>query len=305
MSSMGEKAGRHKDGDNTSRSFADKWGHNPRLAFDATLREDSEIARWILRRNGLADFAALERLLNARVRVLDAGCGNGRVTALLREHSEPDETEIIGIDLTAAHIASRNLSGYRNVTVLERDLLDDLSELGRFDFIYCQEVLHHTVDPKRAFLNLSLLLDRGGEIAIYVYREKAPVREFTDDFVRGRIADLEYEGARVACAQITQLGRALAEQHVTVTIPDVDVLGIKAGTYDIQRLLYHYFAKCFWNSELSFDENVAINYDWYHPETASRHTEAEVRAWFDEAGLEMTHVYVDEYGITMWGRAPA
>ena len=56
-----------------------------------------------------------------------------------------------------------------------------------------------------------------------------------------------------------------------------------------------------WNSALSFEENVAINYDWYHPQHASRHTAEEVEGWFRDAGLEITQRCVDPYGITMRG----
>ncbi len=51
-------------------------------------------------------------------------------------------------------------------------LIGDLSGLGRFDFIYCQEVLHHTVDSVRAFNNLRGLLAPDGELAIYGYKEE-------------------------------------------------------------------------------------------------------------------------------------
>jgi hypothetical protein len=62
--------------------------------------------------------------------------------------------------------------------------------------------------------------------------------------------------------------------------------------------------KCFWNDELSFEENAVINYDWYHPQLATRHTVEEVRGWFASAGLDVVHEFVDEYGVTMRGVRP-
>lgn len=291
--------------DNTERSFTDKWTENPQGFFVETLREGSDTQTWILRRNGFDSSDALRRYLADKRRVLDAGCGNGRVTALLRRLSSPDKTEIVGIDLVAADIARRNLAGGRNVRFEARDLLGDLSGLGRFDFIYSQEVLHHTADPSRAFANLCQLLEPAGEIAIYVYRAKAPAREFVDDYVRGRIAGLPYEEAAAHCREITELGRALAQSGGKVKVPAVRVLGIEAGEYDVQRFVYHFFAKCYWNPEVSFEENVMINYDWYHPQLASRHTLAEVEAWFADAGLDVVHRFTDFYGITVRGRRRA
>src|SRR5437870_4453887 len=288
--------------DNTQRSFQDKWEKNEKLAFDQTVNEGHEINRWILSRNGFASNANLKGYLHGKGRILDAGCGNGRVTALLRECSAPEHTQIVAIDFVASEVARRNLAHYRNIEVRQADLLGDLSGLGSFNFIYCQEVLHHTADPERAFRNLSSLLAPGGEIAIYVYKRKAPAREFVDDYVRDRIAELPYEEAIKVAEQITALGRRLAELKVEVELPEVSVLGIPAGRYDLHRFLYHFFMKCFWNPELSFHDNTVINYDWYHPQLCSMHTPEEVRQWFQRAGLHITHEFVDFYGITMRGR---
>lgn len=289
------------DTDQTRRSFHDKWHHNRDAAFRETLRAGSDIQAWILGRNGFADRDAFAAYLSRFARILDAGCGNGRVTALLRELSRP-QTEIVGADLVASRIAEANLAGAANVSFRDADLLGDLAALGSFDFIYCQEVLHHTSDPQGAFTNLCSLLAPGGEIAIYVYRRKAPAREFVDDFVRARMAGLEYTEASAMARQITDFGRALAESGAKVTVPAVPVLDIKAGEYDVQRLVYHFFMKCFWNPDLSLDDNVAINYDWYHPQLCSRHTIDEVRGWFEAAGLSVIHALEDHYGITMRGR---
>jgi SAM-dependent methyltransferase len=284
----------------TAKSFSEKWHNNRQLAFAETLDENSDIQQWILTRNGLGDVDGLKSWLSTRKRVLDAGCGNGRVTALLRLNA-PDETQVVGIDLTAADVAAENLAGAPNVHFETRDLLGDLTGLGEFDLIYCQEVLHHTGDPAAAFQNLTGQLAPGGEIAIYVYKIKPPIREFSDDLVRDRISELSYEDAMAAMREIAELGRALSELKVDVTVPEVSVLNIPAGTYDVQRFIYHFFAKLFWNPRLDDEANAAINYDWYHPQLATRHTPEEVEGWFDAAGLQIVHRYVDEYGITMRG----
>ena len=286
---------------NTARSFHDKWHENPDLAFRTTLTAGSDIQRWILTRNGWDTPAGLRDYLAGPRRILDAGCGNGRVTALLAQHAPP-EAEIIGVDLTAADVARANLAAAPNVAVHYGDLLGDLSALGSFDFIYCQEVLHHISDPEAAFANVASLLDAGGECAIYVYRRKAPVREFTDDHVRAAIAGLPYESAMEVSRRIAEVGRALADLKAEVTVPEIVELGIEAGTYDVQRFVYHFFMKCFWSDELDPAANAAINYDWYHPQDCSRHTLDEVLAWHERAGLDIVHQHLDAYGITVRGR---
>ena len=288
----------------TEISFRDKWINNKQLAFQETLREGSDIFNWILTRNGFLNSKELTSYLETKKRVLDAGCGNGRVTALLAVHAAP-HLEFVGIDLTAAEVAGENLSAYPNVRTQQKDLLGDLSDLGKFDFIYCQEVLHHTGDPKRAFLNLCNQLDTEGEIAVYLYKQKAPIREFADDLIRNRISNLPYEEAVAAVEEVTNLGKALTELKATITVPELKLLDIPAGEYDVQRLIYHFFLKCFWNPELSYEENVIINYDWYHPQLCTRHTIAEILGWFSEAGLNVVQQHVDFYGITVRGKTVA
>jgi SAM-dependent methyltransferase len=290
----------NNDKEQTKKSFSQKWSNNIDLAFSETLRPGSDIHDWILGRNGFVNEEAARKWLSKKQRILDAGCGNGRVTALIQKLCNK-KAEIFGIDLTASHIAATNLKDVSNVHFEKKDLLEDLSSLGIFDLIYCQEVLHHTASPVDAFNNLVKILAPGGEIAIYVYKYKAPIREFTDDFVREKISALSYEEAMLKMDQITNFGKVLSELKVNVEVPSVDVLGIKKGTYDIQRLIYHFFAKCFWNSDLNYNQNSAINYDWYHPQLCTRHTLEEVQDWFYKANLEIIHEKVDHYGITVRG----
>ncbi len=287
---------------NTEKSFKDKWENNKNLAFEETLREGSEIFNWILNRNGFKNRESFQNFLKEKKRILDAGCGNGRVTALLRLNCSPDKTEIVGIDLVAAEVAKKNLSTESNVTFFQKDLLGDLSDLGKFDFIYCQEVLHHTNDPRRAFKNLVSLLGDNGEIAIYVYKRKAPVREYVDDYIRNIISKYDYEKAMEVCSEITQLGKSLHESKLQIKVPKLDILEIDGGEFDIQRFIYHFFMKCFWNPDLSFEANVAINYDWYHPQNCTRHTLEEIKNWFEESNLTINHAFQDYYGITIKGQ---
>lgn len=285
----------------TARTFHDKWHQNPDLAFRQTITEGTDIQRWILRRNGFDSPRALAEHLSDCARILDAGCGNGRVTALLVS-AVPPTTEIVGIDLTSWDVAAENLADVPNAEFHEADLLGDLSALGDFDFIYCQEVLHHTGDPAAAFSNVARRLAPGGELAIYVYRVKAPAREFTDDHVREAMRDLPYEEAMEVSARIAEIGHQLAALGATISVPNVPQLGIVAGEYDVQRFVYHHFFKCFWSDELDAQGNAALNYDWYHPADCTRHTLGEVLGWYADAGLQVEHSLVDEYGITVRGR---
>jgi SAM-dependent methyltransferase len=285
----------------TFQSFKDKWENNTNLAFTQTLDENSDVFKWIVSRNGFSNGDELAGFLKGKKRILDAGCGNGRVTALLTKYADED-AEIVGIDLTAAHVAAENLKDIGRVSIFQKDLLDDLSDIGTFDFIYSQEVLHHTANPKQSFDNLVKQLRPGGEIAIYVYKIKAPLREYADDYVRNIISGMSYEESSAALQEITEFGRVISEKGITIQVPKVDILGIEAGEYDLQRFIYHFFFKCYWNNMFTVEENNAINYDWYHPQIATRHTLVEVFEWYSDNDLTITHEFVDHYGITVRGK---
>ena len=283
----------------TRRSFSDKWSKNPVLAFAQTLDRSSPFQSWILERNGYRDFEDATGQLARYERILDAGCGNGRATALLA--SLAPMAAIVGVDIVNLAPARRNTRDYPNISFRNADLRKPLSKLGKFDFIYCQEVLHHTGNAKAAFRNLCAILSPGGTIAIYVYRKKAPAREYMDDYVRSRIKSLPYKKAMAVCRQITELGRRLSEIATEISTDDIPLLGIAKGSYTPQRLLYNFFLKCYWNPSLSFEENAVINYDWYHPQYCSRHTMKEVLSWYAARKLKVVWQHEDLYGITVHG----
>ena len=284
----------------TLRSFRDKWTQNPDLAYRQTLDPRSEVQKWILSRNGFKSRTAAKAALGKYKTILDAGCGNGRVSALLADLAP--HANVLGIDQADVRIAAKNTEGTARLTYQRADLTKSLRQFGQFDFIYCQEVLHHTGQPKRAFGNLVDLLSPSGKIAIYVYRKKAPAREFMDDYVRGKVSSLPYRQAILVSREIAELGRRLARLKGSIKVNDIPVLGIEKGTYSAQRLVYNFFLKCYWNESLSATENAAINYDWYHPQHSSRHTMAEVLSWFSAHGLRVTWKNEDLYGITVHGQ---
>ena len=141
-----------------------------------------------------------------------------------------------------------------------------------------------------------------GEIAIYVYKIKAPLRKYSDDYVRGIISGMPYEESSKALDEITEFGRVIAEMGITIQVTKVDILGIEGGEYDLQRFMYHFFFKVYWNNMFSRKENNAINYDWYHPQIATRHSLEEVLGWYSDNNLDFRHEFVDHYGITVRGK---
>lgn len=288
-----------------ARAFGHKWTRQPWWGMSGESARVME--EWLLPRYGWTSREGYDSFFESRRRVLDAGAGLGRET--LRMARANPRAQVCGLELSecvdeaASHARTR---GVANVQFFQADLMAAPFAEGSFDFVLSEGVLHHTPDTRLAFHALARLVAPGGEIGFYVYRKKAPLREFADDHIRERLQGLSPEEAWRMMEPLTRLGQALANLDAEIDVPeDVAVLGVKAGRYDVQRLVYYTMFKCYWNQRLSFDENVHVNFDWYYPRYAWRHTEEEVRAWVSEVGMQVVHERVEESGITVRARRMA
>jgi len=283
----------------TELSFAAKWRR--RSSYESTAMRE-QTARWLCERYGFDAPSSLRDHLAAAGAVLDAGCGSGfSASTWLAPGWAAQGSVWVGVDIsTAVDIARERLGSIEHTHFVQADVLALPFADETFDAIFSEGVLHHTPSTERALRALVTVLRRGGELLFYVYRSKAPVREFTDDYVRAIVSELDPDDAWEALRPLTLLGQALAELRVEVDVPDdVPLLGIRAGRHDVQRLIYWHFAKLFWNEKLSLEENNHVQFDWYHPRYAHRHTEEEVRGWCLASGLEITRFDVGESGFTV------
>jgi arsenite methyltransferase len=285
----------------TAQSFGFKWTNRASFGSEGMRQE---LHGWLLKRYGFASADAMRTFFGGRRRILDAGCGAGFATsAWMNDSWNTAGGEWVGVDISAAiDVAQERVGRFPGTQFVQADILALPFRRESFDTIFSEGVLHHTPSTERAFRSLVPLLAPGGELMIYVYRTKAPIREFTDDYVRNLISHLSPADAWEALRPLTRLGQALAELKTEIeVVEDVPLLGIKAGTYDVQRLVYWNVAKLFWNEGMTFEENNHLNFDWYHPRYAHRQSEEEVRRWYDDAGLEITHLDADDAGYTVRG----
>jgi len=284
----------------TASSFAYKW--QQRSAYDSQqFREANQ--QWLVERYGLGSINEVRQFFGNRSLVLDAGCGAGFTSSLWMDESWQTDVNArwLGVDISAAiDVAQERLGCVPGTHFVQADILQLPFREQTFDTVFSEGVLHHTPSTEQALKALATLLTSKGEILFYVYRKKAPIREFTDDYVRSIVSGLDPEKAWEMLRPLTRLGQALSELHAEVNVPeDIPYLEIKAGRYDVQRLIYWHVAKLYWRETFSFEENNHVNFDWYHPSYAHRHTESEVRRWCDEAGLSISHFDVKESGFTV------
>ena len=280
-------------------TFATIWDRFPSFGINDE-KKQSFYDKWMAQKLGLNSTNELYHYLSSKKKILEVGIGSGQKLKMMAEHTKG---QIIGIDLTSSvQHAFNNTKEMANVAVVQADLFALPFKKNSFDFIISDGVLHHTPDTKQAFLSIVPFLSKGGEIAIRVYRKTGPIREFCDDFIRSYTTKMSEAECWEFCEKMARLGEFLAKTGFQIKIPeDIEVLGFKKGRYDFQRFVYYNMFKCFYNEAFTFDENVLVNFDWYRPIDAHRHTEEEVRQWFIEAKLSEIQIFNPESGISAIG----
>ncbi len=278
----------------TVESFSFKW----QKAADYRKTTEGHYVKWYLDRYGFGTEAKLAELLAGKRMILDAGTAHGRDAEMYARNST---ATVVGVDISyGIRNAYRDLRGLPRLHLVQADLGRLPFAEGTFDFIGCDQVIHHTPDTRASVHHLVTRLAPGGHLAFYVYKQKGPVREFCDDLIRDQTTKMSPEACMRVAESITKLGKALSDLKVTIDVPEaIPILGIPAGKQDIQRFIYWNMFKCYWNDTMDWDANVITNFDWYHPLHAHRHTPEEVRAWCAEEGLEIVHLDVQESGVSV------
>lgn len=112
-----------------------------------------------------ARIGAYRRLLGERaLRILDVGCGDGRLLDIFRRHGTA-QWELCGIEQSEAAAAAARAKGYE---VLCGDLmgLDTGAWEDRFDLVVMQQVIEHMHRPAGALGKVRSLLAPGGILSV-------------------------------------------------------------------------------------------------------------------------------------------
>jgi len=282
-------------------TFREKWALKDTIGVSDSSPYKTFMRRWMLSKYGWRDETRFNSSMRRRKLILDAGAGIGRETINLARAAK--KSIVVGIELSdCAANARENVSSLKNAHIIQGDILRMPFRHESFDFVLSEGVLHHTPNTREAFAACCRVLKKDGEIAFYVYRRKGPAREFTDDLLREVMQRASTERKWQIAEKLTRLGRGLSELGAQIEVrDDIPELGIRKGRSDVHRFFYWNFLKCFWNDLLPFDENMIINFDWFAPEHAHRHTDTEVRTWCAGNNIDITWFHEEESGYSVRG----
>lgn len=281
----------------TQETFGFKWKLEDTFNSEASL---TRVKTW-LRERYKSPHEWLQKIPGMCPVILDAGCGAG-LGAFEYWGTELNNVKYYGIDISEAVDVARKRyleRGYTKGTFLQ-ETIDDLPfKEPMFDVIFSEGVLHHTDNTEKTFKHLCQFLKKEGLFMFYIYRKKGPVREFTDDYIREKMQLLPPQEGWEELKSLSKLGIELGKLDIEINVPeDIKLLEIPSGKINLQRLFYWHVFKAFYDPKLSFDEMHHINFDWYAPKNAHRHTMEEVRQWCDDMGLEIQHEAEELAGLT-------
>jgi SAM-dependent methyltransferase len=275
----------------TEKIFSDKWTEVEQYTNVDKLYEFQ--FDWFLKLYGFESEEALRNYLSTKKVIIDTGCGLGYKAGWFARLAP--ESTVIGIDISdAVDLAAKNFAHLPNLFFLRADIAKTGLRPGVVDFVVCDQVIMHTEVPENTFAHLSDITSSKGEFACYVYSKKALPRELVDDHFRKATHQISNEEMWKFSEQLTELGKRLSELKIEFESPDIPLLGIKGGKYDLQRFIYWNFLKCFWREDWGFDLCKSTNYDWYAPSNAKRFSKQDFLDMISANQLEISFFHEEE-----------
>jgi ubiquinone/menaquinone biosynthesis C-methylase UbiE len=269
-------------------NFSDKW--NRFYSTDSRKEYDNFQSKWFETLYGLSRNQLLKDLNG--INILDAGCGGGDKTHSMSKINQ--NCYFWGADLSnELETKSKEVKDLHNIEYIRSDIAELPFKNDFFDLIICDQVLHHTENPQNTLFEFNRLLKQGSELLTYVYNKKADPRELLDQYFideRNFNADDLFDMS----LELTILGKFLQEnfkgEH---DFPGVSLINIPAERKSLQRFIYDNFIKCFYNSEMGFNQSVLVNYDWYIPDIAYRYSLDEFKDMCKVAGFEFIYLHTE------------
>jgi len=256
------------------KTYDDLWFRFGYATHSDTRFQEFQLS-WFLKRFGL-DTHRFHEVIKGKT-VLEVGTGAG---AFLRNLTSAkvayglDQSEV-GTTI-ARQVYYKN---HKNIHIITEDLM---KHDGQYEVVIADQVLHHLPSTYEALEKTVSLVAPGGVIMFYVYKKKVPVREFMDTFLRWFTTRASTEHCLLFSEFMTWIGKRLTK----ISLP-------------LQRWVYWNIAKCFYNEKFIYYNNLRVNYDWYSPKIAHRHTEKEVRKWIKKLNLSLDHIHVGDSGISV------
>jgi SAM-dependent methyltransferase len=177
---------------------------------------------------------------------------------------------VVGLDANRGADGAATSSGPGRVALVQGDVRRPPFAPESFDLVFCDGVLHHTSDPRGAFLELARLVRPGGPLYVWVYPREGALRESV---------------FRVARVVTTRLPGPAVQTLAFALAPLTAFVRSYSGTR---------FGRATWG------ECAQVVHDWISPPLQSHHGFDELAAWARDAGLTDVERLPIPTGIVAW-----
>lgn len=163
-----------------SASFGREWSYF-RHGIDRTWSQTVDERRRDFLRHVALDPEELRGLS-----VLDAGCGNGMLSAAIADFG----CDVYACDLSpSVRYAARYFRDYP-VAFLQANLMQPPFQPGAFDVVFCAGVLHHTPDTRTTLGRVAESVAPGGRLFVWLYHQLPELKQRVRTTVRSGVARL-------------------------------------------------------------------------------------------------------------------
>ncbi|WP_156360873.1 class I SAM-dependent methyltransferase [Dethiosulfatarculus sandiegensis] len=250
-----------------------RCGHDSTFSSYVTRENIENRVQDFVSRFGLDDKDKLSSLLSGVKVMADLGSGPGIYVQWLARLF-PDK-EVISLDSSGMLPAfDLHFGRLDNVTLILADLDQALPFFdGSLDLVIMDYVLSHVNRPDEVLARVAEKIPAHGVLAVSFSLEQSCIRTLSDNYLRSVYAK-DQEKADLLAGEMTLLAKELDELGLTVALKnDYPNLGIGSGELSLQRFIYHYFLKCFWNGDQAYSLKRNRNnftYPWrlFKPEEA-------------------------------------
>jgi len=156
----------------------------------------------------------------------------------------------------------------------------------------------HTNNPKKTLRHFNKILNKNGTLLCYWYKKKALPRELLDNFFLKNVKKLSNNKIFNFSKQMTILGKNLSHINHEFYCPDIPILGIKRGYYNIQRFLYYNFIKCYYNNYFGDAVSDLTNFDWYSVSHAKKYDKKQLINEVKECKFKFIKLIETDYSFS-------
>lgn len=244
----------------TRQSFSKEWQlHDPAKDKTWNAGDEGMMHRFLTETD--ESIASLQGKI-----IFDAGCGNGKLNAMLASHGITN----IAMDFSNSIEEAYTRNGYAAVHYIQGDVQFPPVAFQFFDIVHCSGVLIHTNNTELSFSCIVPALKPGGKMSIWLYHHR-------DDAIHNLFNSL---------------------RSFTSKWP----FWLKFNFYRLTIFPVAWLVKKWKGNPQTAREQMIDLLDWFTPEFRWEHGHTEVASWFYKRGFKNVKITTEDiFGINMIG----